>query len=204
MRGDHRGGARRSRWPGSTAPISGSAGLIIGRRCSSSGRRSSRVAAPPPPEEIARRGYRRSSRCDLLALGVARRLAIFLYVGAEVAIGTQMAFFLNSDASAAFRSRKRARRSPLLGRRDGRPADRIRAAGAGPGAEAAGGLHRRRPADVPLCLRRRRRQRGLCRARIGLFNSIMFPVIFTLTLERSTARRKRRRASCASRSSAAR
>ena len=79
--------------------------------------------------------------------------AIFLYVGAEVAIGTQMALFLNDNAiwghvrravrRAAARRDHGQRRSPgvslagsrqggrlLLGRGDGRPRDRLGAAGA--------------------------------------------------------------------------
>src|SRR5438270_1701267 len=56
-------------------------------------------AAPPPSQEVAERGIGAviadalSSRWALLG-----GLAIFLYVGAEVSIGTQMAFFLHSDS----------------------------------------------------------------------------------------------------------
>ncbi len=56
------------------------------------------AAAPAPSEEVARRGMLAiladafSSKWALLG-----GAAIFLYVGAEVAIGTQMALFLNSD-----------------------------------------------------------------------------------------------------------
>lgn len=62
-------------------------------------RRTVTEAAPPPSQEIARRGIvavvsdALSSRWALLG-----GLAIFLYVGAEVSIGTQMAFFLHSDS----------------------------------------------------------------------------------------------------------
>ena len=62
-------------------------------------RRTVGAAAPVPSDEVARRGIGAvladalSSRWALLG-----GAAIFLYVGAEVAIGTQMALFLNSDA----------------------------------------------------------------------------------------------------------
>jgi hypothetical protein len=50
----------------------------------------------------------------------------FLYVGAEVAIGTQMSFFLNSDRvwGIPLESARQVRQS-LLGRGNGRPADRL-------------------------------------------------------------------------------
>ena len=55
-------------------------------------------AAPPPPTESATLGIAATIR-EALTSGWALfgGLAIFLYVGAEVAIGTQMALFLNSD-----------------------------------------------------------------------------------------------------------
>jgi MFS transporter, FHS family, L-fucose permease len=61
------------------------------------GRRLISTSAPPPPNETARRGIwstlveAASSPWTLFG-----GLAIFLYVGAEVAIGTNMALFLNS------------------------------------------------------------------------------------------------------------
>lgn len=114
--------------------------------------------------------------------------AIFLYVGAEVAIGTQMALFLNSDAIWGVSLQDAAKYvsfywgGAFVGRLVGTallaflPASRLLAlftaiAGAmclyvvGVGGIGAG--------YVALA--------------IGLFNSIMFPVIFTLTLERSSA-----------------
>jgi FHS family L-fucose permease-like MFS transporter len=114
--------------------------------------------------------------------------AIFLYVGAEVAIGTQMAFFLNDqgiwDVSLQDAGKYvsfywggamvgRAVGSVLLAQFDAARLLAIFTAIAclmclyvvGVGGVSAG--------YVALA--------------IGLFNSIMFPVIFTLTLERSTA-----------------
>lgn len=114
--------------------------------------------------------------------------AIFLYVGAEVAIGTQMAFLLNServwDISLESAGKLvslywggamigRLIGTVLLTRVQASSLLFINAAAAcllslyvvfssGPGA-------------------------GYAALAIGLFNSIMFPVIFTLTLERSTA-----------------
>src|SRR4051812_7467689 len=56
-------------------------------------------AAPHPSDEAARRGIG-AMLADALSSrwAVFGGAAIFLYVGAEVAIGTQMAFFLHSDA----------------------------------------------------------------------------------------------------------
>ena len=137
-------------------------------------------------------------------------LAIFLYVGAEVAIGTQMAFFLHSDsiwgrsdAPFAF---------PLIGHIMG--SDGIFGVSAEEAGKAValywGGAMVGRRSDRrcwPGCARRSCSRSspplaclmclyvfavggvaaGFVALCIGLFNSIMFPVIFTLTLERSTA-----------------
>src|SRR5439155_56950 len=62
-------------------------------------RRTVTEAAPPPSQEIARRGIVAVIRDALSSRwAVLGGIAIFLYVGAEVAIGTQMAFFLHSDS----------------------------------------------------------------------------------------------------------
>ncbi|HSG34121.1 MAG TPA: glucose/galactose MFS transporter [Sphingomonadaceae bacterium] len=115
-------------------------------------------------------------------------LAIFLYVGAEVAIGTQMALFLNDEDVWGVSLQDagkyvsfywggamvgRAVGSALLAKFDAAKLLMIFTAiaclmcvyVAGQGGISGG--------YVALA--------------IGLFNSIMFPVIFTLTLERSTA-----------------
>ena len=114
--------------------------------------------------------------------------AIFLYVGAEVAIGTQMALFLNSKDVLGVSLEQAGKMVSLywggamIGRLVGSVLlTRIRAtrllavfAAAAAGiclfiALVGGGAS------------------GYAALSIGLFNSIMFPVIFTLTLERSSA-----------------
>lgn len=153
------------------------------------GRRLIRAAAPPPPAETARRGI-------LATFGdaVASRwalfggLAIFLYVGAEVAIGTQMALFLNDRSVWGLPLEDAGKTVSLywggamVGRLVGAalltrvPATTLLAIFTGAAASmclyvfAVGGV-----------------SAGYVALAIGLFNSIMFPVIFTLTLERSTA-----------------
>ncbi|MBB5712675.1 MFS transporter [Sphingomonas xinjiangensis] len=136
--------------------------------------------------------------------------AIFLYVGAEVAIGTQMALFLNDNAiwgqsDAAFGI-------PLLGYAmgsDGVPGVSLQEAGkavafywggAMVGRAIGSALLARLPAApllavftvvaAAMCLYVALVggvSAGFVALSIGLFNSIMFPVIFTLTLERSDA-----------------
>ncbi|WP_427963654.1 MFS transporter [Altererythrobacter sp.] len=136
--------------------------------------------------------------------------AIFLYVGAEVAIGTQMAFFLNDNSiwgqsDAAFGV-------PLLGTvmgNDGVPGVSLQEAaravafywgGAMVGRAIGTVLLARIPAARLLAVFTAAAAAmciyvfavggvtaGFVALSIGLFNSIMFPVIFTLTLERSTA-----------------
>lgn len=147
-----------------------------------------------------------SSRWGLL--GAA---AIFLYVGAEVAIGTHMALFLNSDAvwgqsDAPFGV-------PLLGwfmGSDGVSGVSLQEAGKAVAFYWGGAMVGRAIGSVLLARFSASKLLALFTAiaaamclyvvtvggvsggfvalSIGLFNSIMFPVIFTLTLERSTAR----------------
>lgn len=167
-------------------------------------------AAPPSSAEargslVALIGDAFSSRWAMLG-----GLAIFLYVGAEVAIGTQMALFLNSDevwgaSDAAFGV-------PLLGwamGSDGVPGVSLQEAGKAV-AFYWGGAMVGRAIGAALLTRVRAAlllalftaiaaamclyvfavggvSAGFVALAIGLFNSIMFPVIFTLTLERSTA-----------------
>ncbi|AOL95692.1 sugar MFS transporter [Porphyrobacter sp. LM 6] len=114
--------------------------------------------------------------------------AIFLYVGAEVAIGTQMALFLNSDDVLGISLEQAGKMVSLywggamIGRLIGSalltrvPATTLLAAFAG----AAGAICLF-VAGVGGSVA------GYAALGIGLFNSIMFPVIFTLTLERSSA-----------------
>jgi FHS family L-fucose permease-like MFS transporter len=147
------------------------------------------AAAPPPPSETARRGIlaiirdATSSRWALLGGG-----AIFLYVGAEVAIGTQMALFLNSDDVLGIPLQQAGKMVSLywggamVGRLIGSALlTRVRAAHLLAAFTALACL---------LCLyvfAVGGVSAGYAALCIGLFNSIMFPVIFTLTLERSTA-----------------
>ena len=145
------------------------------------------VRAPAQPEAqrsvFAILGEVASSRWALLG-----GAAIFLYVGAEVAIGTQMALFLSSVGVLGIPLEQAGKMVSLywggamVGRLVGSvlltrvPASVLLAAFAALAcaiclfvAEAGGSA----AAYAALC--------------IGLFNSIMFPVIFTLTLERSSA-----------------
>ncbi len=146
-----------------------------------------------------------SSRWALFGAG-----AIFLYVGAEVSIGTQMALFLNDNSiwgqsDAPFGV-------PLLGSlmgSDGIHGVSLQEAGKAVAFYWGGAMVGRAIGSVLLTRFRADRllalftgiaaamcyyvfavggvSAGFVALAIGLFNSIMFPVIFTLTLERSTA-----------------
>ena len=168
------------------------------------------VAAAPPPRVLGKGmgaliGEALTSRWALIG-----GAAIFLYVGAEVAIGTQMALLLNSDAvwggsDAAFGV-------PLLGQAmgsDGVPGVSLQEAGKAVAFYWGGAMVGRAVGSLLLALFDAAKLLALFTAiacalclyvfavggvsagyvalSIGLFNSIMFPVIFTLTLERSTA-----------------
>ncbi|PZU60892.1 MAG: MFS transporter [Sphingobium sp.] len=136
--------------------------------------------------------------------------AIFLYVGAEVAIGAQMALFLNSDSvwgqsNAPFSV-------PLVGSlmgSDGVAGVSLQEAGKAVGLYWGGAMIGRLLGTVLLMRISAPRllaaatavagsmclyvafvggvSAGFVALSIGLFNSVMFPLIFTLTLERSTA-----------------
>ncbi len=153
------------------------------------GRRVISASAPVTSDETARKGI-----VAIFAEAISSPwalfggLAIFLYVGAEVAIGTQMAFFLNSDRIWSVPLEDAAKYVSLywggamIGRLVGSglltqfPAPKLLAVFTGAAALmcayvfAIGGV-----------------SAGYVALSIGLFNSIMFPVIFTITLERSTA-----------------
>lgn len=169
-------------------------------------------AAVPPAPVGARAGMG-----ELVSEAFASRwaclgaLAIFLYVGAEVAIGTQMAWFLNSDAiwgrsDAAFGV-------PLLGfamGSDGLPGVSLQEAGKAVAFYWGGAMVGRAIGSILLARVSAAKLllvfttaaflmclyvvlvggvgAGFVALGIGLFNSVMFPVIFSLTLERSTAR----------------
>jgi FHS family L-fucose permease-like MFS transporter len=169
------------------------------------------AAAPPPPHETADLGIGTTIREALASRwALFGGLAIFLYVGAEVAIGTQMALFLNSDL--------------IWGRSDALfdlpfvtwvvPQDGVLGLSLEQAGKATalywGGAMIGRFAGSALLTRVRAPQllaifagialalclfvfgvggvpAGWAALSIGLFNSIMFPVIFTITLERSSA-----------------
>ena len=136
--------------------------------------------------------------------------AIFLYVGAEVAIGTQLALYLNS--ADVWASSDAPFAVPLLGwamLSDGVPGVSLQEAaravafywgGAMVGRAIGTVLLARINAAILLAIFTAMAMlmclyvftvggvsAGFVAVAIGLFNSIMFPVIFTLTLERSTA-----------------
>ena len=136
--------------------------------------------------------------------------AIFLYVGAEVAIGTQMALFLNADSiwgqsNAPFGVPVLG---PIMGS-DGVPGVSLQEAGKAVALYWGGAMVGRLVGSALLTRMKATHllaiftavaaamclyvilvggvSAGFVALAIGLFNSIMFPVIFTLTLERSTA-----------------
>ena len=153
------------------------------------GRKLISAAAPPPPHKTASFNIGTSiSEAISSPWALFGGLAIFLYVGAEVAIGTQMALFLNSTPvwdvplQTAGRFVSLYWGGAMVGRLVGSalltrvPAPRLLAIFA---AAACGlCLFVFSTGGVPG---------GYAALSIGLFNSIMFPVIFTITLERSTA-----------------
>lgn len=166
-------------------------------------------AVPPAPigaragmGELIREAF--SSRWALLG-----GLAIFLYVGAEVAIGTQMALFLNSDAIWGQSDAPFGLFGWIMGN-DGVPGVSLQEAGKAVALYWGGAMVGRAIGSVLLARFSASKllatftaiaallclyvvfvggvNAGFVALSIGLFNSIMFPVIFTLTLERSTAR----------------
>jgi len=153
------------------------------------GRRVIAAAAPRPPEETARRDIG-ATFADAVSSkwAVFGGLAIFLYVGAEVAIGTQMALFLNSNSvwnvplETAGKFVSLYWGGAMVGRLVGSalltrvPAPRLLAVFTALACALC--LFVFSVGGVPA---------GYAALSIGLFNSIMFPVIFTITLERSTA-----------------
>lgn len=114
--------------------------------------------------------------------------AIFVYVGAEVVIGTQMAFYLNNPAiwNVSLEQAGKAVAfywgGAMVGRAIGTvllarfPATRLMILFAAIAAAMCAYLFLVGGVSA-----------GYVALAIGLFNSIMFPVIFTLTLERSSA-----------------
>ncbi len=169
------------------------------------------AAAPPPPHETARLGIAATIREALASRwALFGGLAIFLYVGAEVAIGTQMALFLNSDlvwgrSDALFDAPFVSLVVPQdgvvgLSLEQAGKATALYWGGAMVGRFVGSALLTRVPAPRLLAIFTAIAcalclfvfwvggvPAGWAALSIGLFNSIMFPVIFTITLERSTA-----------------
>jgi FHS family L-fucose permease-like MFS transporter len=166
-------------------------------------------AAPVASDETARLGiiamFKNAISSPWALFG---GLAIFLYVGAEVSIGTQMAFFLNADSiwgqsDAAFAFQLFSKFS------DGNPGVSLQEAAAITAMYWGGAMVGRLIGTFLLAFVNAAKllilftliatlmcvyvftvggvAAGFMALAIGLFNSIMFPVIFTLTLERSTA-----------------
>jgi MFS transporter, FHS family, L-fucose permease len=168
-------------------------------------------AAPVASDETAKRGIfatlsdAMSSRWAVLGAG-----AIFLYVGAEVAIGTQMALFLNDDS--VWGQSEAAWNFPVISwlfSNDGVAGISLEEAGKMTAIYWGGAMVGRAFGSVLLARLNAAMllaiftgiaaamcfyvmavggvNGGFVALAIGVFNSIMFPVIFTLTLERSTA-----------------
>ncbi|UZK67697.1 MFS transporter [Sphingomonas sp. M1-B02] len=167
---------------------------------------SRRVVTQAAPVPASTAGLFSALRSRWALLGAA---AIFLYVGAEVAIGTQMALLLNDNAvwgqsDAPFSV-------PLLGYlmgSDGVPGVSLQEAGKAVAFYWGGAMVGRAIGSALLAVVRAYVllavftviaaamcgyvfavggvSAGFVALSIGLFNSIMFPVIFTLTLERSS------------------
>jgi len=169
------------------------------------------AAAPPPPHKTAALGMWATIQEALSSRwALFEGLAIFLYVGAEVAIGTQMALFLNSDlvwgrSDALFDAPFVSLVVPQdgiagLSLEQAGKATALYWGGAMVGRFVGSALLTRVPAPrllaiftaiaCALCLfvfSVGGVPAGWAALSIGLFNSIMFPVIFTITLERSSA-----------------
>lgn len=144
-------------------------------------------AASPPAQPTGGMGallaQAFASRWAVLGAG-----AIFVYVGAEVVVGTQMAFYLNNAAiwNVSLEQAGKAVSfywgGAMVGRAIGTvllarfSAARLMVIFSAIAAAMCAYLFVAR--GVPA---------GYIALAIGLFNSIMFPVIFTLTLERSSA-----------------
>jgi len=153
------------------------------------GRKMISAAAPPPPHETADLGIGATIReAAASRWALFGGLAIFLYVGAEVSIGTQMALFLNSTSVWDVPLEKAGKfvslywGGAMVGRLVGSAlltrvkAPRLLALFTGIACLLC--LFVFSIGGIPG---------GWAALSIGLFNSIMFPVIFTITLERSSA-----------------
>lgn len=145
----------------------------------------SRLNSSAPPPAPAHESVLHALRSRWALLGAA---AIFLYVGAEVSIGSVMINFLhqpdvlNVDFETAGRILPRYWFCAMVGRFIGSAlltrfrATRLLALAAAMAALLCLGVTQ----SIGLTA-------AVCAIAVGLFNSIMFPTIFTITLERTTA-----------------
>ncbi|MFN7052483.1 MAG: MFS transporter, partial [Gemmobacter sp.] len=147
-----------------------------------------RISAAAPPAQATGGIGALLSQAFSSRWAVLGASAIFIYVGAEVAIGTQMAFYLNNPAiwGASLEQAGKAVSfywgGAMIGRAIGTvllarfPAAKLMMLFAAIAAAMCAYLFLVGGVSA-----------GYIALSIGLFNSIMFPVIFTLTLERSSA-----------------
>jgi FHS family L-fucose permease-like MFS transporter len=153
------------------------------------GRRMIGAAAPPPPHETARMGIGATIREAVSSpWALFGGLAIFLYVGAEVSIGTQMALFLNSTSVWDVPLEKAGKFVSLYW--GGAMVGRLIGSALLTRVQAPRLLTLFTGIACALCIfvfSVGGIPGGWAALSIGLFNSIMFPVIFTITLERSSA-----------------
>ena len=140
-----------------------------------------------PAAPSALHSLREALRSSWAVLGAA---AIFLYVGSEVSIGTNMALFLNRPDVFGVPLEQAGKwvslywGGAMIGRFIGSALlARVRAPGLLALVAAVAAALCFAISHAPGALA------GWAALSVGLFNSIMFPVIFTLTLERSSASR---------------
>ncbi len=144
------------------------------------GRRKGLAEAPAPAVPILR-AFNLLAR-PRFAFGT---LCIFLYVGGEVAVGSVIVNYLMQPTVLGFGAEQAGKHLPLLlGRRDAGPIRGRLSAADFPARQGAGlrGRRRHRAADH-IREQRRPARPGWSLLAIGLFNSIMFPTIFSLANE---------------------
>ncbi|MGN6278054.1 MAG: glucose/galactose MFS transporter, partial [Sphingomonas sp.] len=147
-----------------------------------------RITEAAPPLDVAHGFGETLSQVFASRWALLGGLAIFLYVGAEVSIGSQMALFLNSKPIWNMPLQQAGFYVSLYW--GGAMVGRFVGSALLTQVKAYRLLAINTAVAALLCLfvvLTRGTATGWAALAIGLFNSIMFPVIFTLTLERSTA-----------------
>lgn len=147
-----------------------------------------RITEAAPPLDVAHGFGETLSQVFASRWALLGGLAIFLYVGAEVSIGSQMALFLNSKPIWNMPLQQAGFYVSLYW--GGAMVGRFVGSALLTQVKAYRLLAINTAVAAVLCLfvvLTRGTATGWAALAIGLFNSIMFPVIFTLTLERSTA-----------------